>query len=58
MVHPTMWYTLDILTQSLFCQLSKSQETPKSAIWIDCGIHAREWISPAFCLWFIGHVSS
>ncbi|KAK3530252.1 hypothetical protein QTP86_020120, partial [Hemibagrus guttatus] len=23
------------------------------AIWIDCGIHAREWISPAFCLWFI-----
>ncbi|XP_010144052.1 PREDICTED: carboxypeptidase B2 [Buceros rhinoceros silvestris] len=36
-------------------KLSKSQETPKSAIWIDCGIHAREWISPAFCLWFIGH---
>uniref|UniRef100_A0A8B9MKG7 Carboxypeptidase B2 n=1 Tax=Accipiter nisus TaxID=211598 RepID=A0A8B9MKG7_9AVES len=31
------------------------QEIPKSAIWIDCGIHAREWISPAFCLWFIGH---
>ncbi|NWR57098.1 CBPB2 Carboxypeptidase, partial [Bucorvus abyssinicus] len=36
-------------------KLSKSQEIPKSAIWIDCGIHAREWISPAFCLWFIGH---
>uniref|UniRef100_A0A8D0KR95 Carboxypeptidase B2 n=1 Tax=Strix occidentalis caurina TaxID=311401 RepID=A0A8D0KR95_STROC len=34
-------------------KLSKSQEKPKSAIWIDCGIHAREWISPAFCLWFI-----
>uniref|UniRef100_A0A8B9MJN5 Carboxypeptidase B2 n=1 Tax=Accipiter nisus TaxID=211598 RepID=A0A8B9MJN5_9AVES len=33
------------------------QEIPKSAIWIDCGIHAREWISPAFCLWFIGHVN-
>uniref|UniRef100_A0A452ITT8 Peptidase M14 domain-containing protein n=1 Tax=Gopherus agassizii TaxID=38772 RepID=A0A452ITT8_9SAUR len=30
-------------------------QTPKSAIWIDCGIHAREWIAPAFCLWFIGH---
>ncbi|XP_021231482.1 carboxypeptidase B2 [Numida meleagris] len=36
-------------------KLSKRRETPKSAIWIDCGIHAREWISPAFCLWFIGH---
>ena len=20
---------------------------------IDCGIHAREWISPAYCQWFI-----
>ncbi|NWX19823.1 CBPB2 Carboxypeptidase, partial [Aegotheles bennettii] len=36
-------------------KLSKSPEKSKSAIWIDCGIHAREWISPAFCLWFIGH---
>uniref|UniRef100_A0A8B9ED79 Carboxypeptidase B2 n=1 Tax=Anser cygnoides TaxID=8845 RepID=A0A8B9ED79_ANSCY len=34
-------------------KLSKGQGNPKSAIWIDCGIHAREWISPAFCLWFI-----
>ncbi|XP_077568534.1 carboxypeptidase B2 [Stigmatopora nigra] len=25
----------------------------KKALWIDCGIHAREWISPAFCLWFV-----
>ncbi|KAL1022339.1 hypothetical protein UPYG_G00025360 [Umbra pygmaea] len=25
----------------------------KTAMWIDCGIHAREWISPAFCLWFV-----
>ncbi|NWQ69265.1 CBPB2 Carboxypeptidase, partial [Neopipo cinnamomea] len=36
-------------------KISKSQEKSKSAIWIDCGIHAREWIAPAFCLWFIGH---
>lgn len=26
-------------------------------MWIDCGIHAREWISPAFCLWFVQYVS-
>ncbi|KAF7239926.1 Carboxypeptidase B2 [Varanus komodoensis] len=38
-------------------KLSNDLRTPKNAIWIDCGIHAREWISPAFCLWFIGHVA-
>ncbi|XP_013803786.1 carboxypeptidase B2 [Apteryx mantelli] len=38
-------------------KLSRRQEKVKSAIWIDCGIHAREWISPAFCLWFIGHTT-
>ncbi|NXJ91083.1 CBPB2 Carboxypeptidase, partial [Corythaixoides concolor] len=38
-------------------KLSKGQTKSKSAIWIDCGIHAREWISPAFCLWFIGHAT-
>ncbi|KAM9316485.1 carboxypeptidase B-like [Gastrophryne carolinensis] len=25
----------------------------KPAIFMDCGIHAREWISPAFCQWFV-----
>ncbi|KAJ0062513.1 hypothetical protein NL108_014969, partial [Boleophthalmus pectinirostris] len=25
----------------------------KSIIWMDCGIHAREWISPAFCQYFV-----
>ncbi|XP_077204839.1 mast cell carboxypeptidase A-like isoform X2 [Paroedura picta] len=25
----------------------------RKAIFMDCGIHAREWISPAFCQWFL-----
>lgn len=25
----------------------------KRAVFMDCGIHAREWISPAFCQWFV-----
>ncbi|CAJ0951075.1 unnamed protein product [Ranitomeya imitator] len=25
----------------------------KKAIFIDCGFHAREWVSPAFCQWFV-----
>nr|XP_033815562.1 mast cell carboxypeptidase A-like isoform X2 [Geotrypetes seraphini] len=29
------------------------QRSAKNAIFIDCGIHAREWISPAFCQWFV-----
>ncbi|KAF3706316.1 Carboxypeptidase B2 [Channa argus] len=34
-------------------KLSINNRPNKKAIWIDCGIHAREWISPAFCLWFV-----
>ncbi|XP_076004950.1 carboxypeptidase O-like [Genypterus blacodes] len=29
---------------------------PKKAIWMDCGIHAREWIAPAFCQYFVGQI--
>lgn len=39
-------------------QLSRNNKPDKKAMWIDCGIHAREWISPAFCLWFVRHVST
>ncbi|XP_063285507.1 carboxypeptidase O-like [Pelobates fuscus] len=28
----------------------------KKIIWMDCGIHAREWISVAFCQWFIREI--
>ncbi|KAM9836034.1 carboxypeptidase B2 [Aulostomus maculatus] len=34
-------------------KLSLDNRPNKKAMWIDCGIHAREWISPAFCLWFV-----
>ncbi|XP_014694386.1 carboxypeptidase B2 [Equus asinus] len=38
-------------------KISRREQTAKHAMWIDCGIHAREWISPAFCLWFTGYVT-
>ncbi|KAB0342745.1 hypothetical protein FD754_019671 [Muntiacus muntjak] len=38
-------------------KVSKKEQRAKNAMWIDCGIHAREWISPAFCLWFVGSVT-
>ncbi|XP_044147684.1 carboxypeptidase B-like [Bufo gargarizans] len=25
----------------------------KKAVFIDCGFHAREWVTPAFCQWFV-----
>ncbi|XP_006008105.3 carboxypeptidase A6 [Latimeria chalumnae] len=34
-------------------QLGKKYRQYKRAVWIDCGIHAREWIGPAFCQWFV-----
>jgi hypothetical protein len=30
--------------------------TSQRAIWIDCGIHAREWVSPATCVYTINKV--
>lgn len=37
-------------------QLGKKSSGTKPAIFMDCGIHAREWISPAFCQWFVKEV--
>lgn len=34
-------------------QLGRKSQVYKRAVWIDCGIHAREWIGPAFCQWFV-----
>ncbi|XP_002759556.1 mast cell carboxypeptidase A [Callithrix jacchus] len=33
-------------------KVGKKNERRK-AIFMDCGIHAREWVSPAFCQWFV-----
>ncbi|XP_068924937.1 carboxypeptidase B2 [Petaurus breviceps papuanus] len=38
-------------------KLSTKGNASRNAIWIDCGIHAREWVAPAFCLWFIGYAT-
>jgi hypothetical protein len=27
-------------------------------LWLDCGIHAREWVSISTCIWIIERVSS
>ncbi|KAF5903570.1 carboxypeptidase A6 [Clarias magur] len=34
-------------------QLGKRARASKKAMWMDCGVHAREWIGPAFCQWFV-----
>ncbi|KAM3932221.1 mast cell carboxypeptidase A-like [Leptodactylus fuscus] len=30
-----------------------NQKSAKRGVFLECGIHAREWISPAFCQWFV-----
>lgn len=38
-------------------QIGLKSEAKKKAIWMDCGIHAREWIAPAFCQYFVRQVN-
>ncbi|XP_058404641.1 carboxypeptidase O [Diceros bicornis minor] len=39
-----------------YLQISQPSNNPKKIIWMDCGIHAREWIAPAFCQWFVKEI--
>ncbi|XP_075173834.1 carboxypeptidase O isoform X2 [Anomaloglossus baeobatrachus] len=39
-----------------YLKISKPSNDPKKIIWMDCGIHAREWIAPAFCQWFVKEI--
>ncbi|KAM9189648.1 carboxypeptidase O [Mergus octosetaceus] len=39
-----------------YLQISQPSNKPKKIIWMDCGIHAREWIAPAFCQWFVKEI--
>ncbi|KAK6483203.1 carboxypeptidase O isoform X1 [Huso huso] len=39
-----------------FFKIGEKSDKPKKMIWMDCGIHAREWISPAFCQWFVKEI--
>ncbi len=33
----------------------KTSESKRN-VWIDCGIHAREWVTPATCIWIINNL--
>uniref|UniRef100_A0A3B1JYE7 Carboxypeptidase O n=1 Tax=Astyanax mexicanus TaxID=7994 RepID=A0A3B1JYE7_ASTMX len=37
-------------------KIGLNSTSPKKAIWMDCGIHAREWIAPAFCQYFVKEI--
>ncbi|TTH84667.1 Carboxypeptidase B [Bagarius yarrelli] len=39
-------------------KIGKNTGSTKPAIFMDCGFHAREWISPAFCQWFVQEAAS
>ncbi|XP_060049384.1 carboxypeptidase O [Erinaceus europaeus] len=39
-----------------YLKISQPSNNPKKIIWMDCGIHAREWIAPAFCQWFVKEI--
>lgn len=37
-------------------QISVPSTAKKQLVWIDCGTHAREWVTIATCLWGINHL--
>uniref|UniRef100_A0A8C6V0U4 Carboxypeptidase O n=1 Tax=Neogobius melanostomus TaxID=47308 RepID=A0A8C6V0U4_9GOBI len=42
----------NVQIQALFTRIGVPGPN-KKIIWMDCGIHAREWIAPAFCQYFV-----
>ncbi|NXX74978.1 CBPO Carboxypeptidase, partial [Urocolius indicus] len=50
-----LYYNIIVFQLIIFplSQISHPSDRTKKIIWMDCGIHGREWISPAFCQWFI-----
>ncbi|XP_040336370.1 mast cell carboxypeptidase A [Prionailurus viverrinus] len=55
--HPEMVSRIKIGTtvedNPLYVLKIGKRDERRKAIFMDCGIHAREWISPAFCQWFV-----
>jgi predicted deacylase len=51
-------YSAGLSTQERDLRVIKinTGNNPAKRIWIDCGIHAREWISPATCVNLIDKV--
>uniref|UniRef100_H0XGL7 Carboxypeptidase O n=1 Tax=Otolemur garnettii TaxID=30611 RepID=H0XGL7_OTOGA len=39
-----------------YLKISQPSSDPKKIFWMDCGIHVREWITPAFCQWFVKEI--
>ncbi|CAL4063235.1 unnamed protein product, partial [Meganyctiphanes norvegica] len=39
-------------------KISMDGSDTRPVIWVDCGIHAREWISQATCQWMLDHLVS
>ena len=39
-----------------FFQIQTNHQAPKPLVFITCGIHAREWVSPATCMYLIEQV--
>jgi len=42
----------------LVAKVATDSDVPKPAVWIDCGIHCREWITPATCVYGLDHMAS
>lgn len=47
------YYGLDIAQVTV----STGGSASKEVIFLECGIHAREWVAPASCIWILDQVS-
>ena len=56
-LHSTEVFDISMLSSSYLFQIFENESISRPLIFINCGLHAREWLSPATCMYLVRKVT-